>query len=222
MKLRNKENLIWLVSLGLMMAGCGDKSSPQQAASNVKAALSGQSNQTRDQYGISGNWDSECLKKSIIPEFKAYKEQYHFSGDDGTFNRKKIFYNDENCTEANESFVVQESGTFTFGGNTTPKEGTPINLNFQNAKIQVRNDAAKTILQTINNCGKTDWPVGQDVDVTAQSANFTCFGVKALPSTGFDFVQADDNHLCLGADGEESKGDQRPTAVDRSKVFTKQ
>jgi hypothetical protein len=195
--------------------GCGNKT-PQQLADQIQ----GKSNQTRDQLGISGDWQSECSKAALFGNFKSQSERYHF-GDDGTFQKKFYFYSDDTCHDP--SFVRQEDGTLKFQGKSTPKEGLTTDFSFTEVSIVPDNQSAVSELNTLNYCGVNTYAVGQASNVTAQSSNALCIGVKHARRTTYDMLKLiDDNHLALGNDAQEEDVNKRPQNVNTNLVFTKQ
>ncbi len=196
--------------------GCGNKS-PGQAATDLKNQITGQSNQTRNQLGLSSDWNSPCAPKGPIPGFKGMKEQYHF-GDDGRFTKKFFTYDDEQCQT--EAFVRVEDGTYSPQGSSTPKEGVQVNFNFKTVTIVPSTDIGTKALNSIHYCGVTNYATHQASDVTAHSGDLLCVGVTQSPRDTFDFVKLLDDHtLALGDDANQKDEGSRPTTVDPSLVF---
>jgi len=209
-----KAIFLFTITSLMFVLGCGNKTA-QQVADQIR----GKSNQTRNELGISGDWQSECSKTSIIPNFKSQSERYHF-GDDGTFQKKFYFYSDENCQ--NPSFVRQEDGTLTLHGSATPKEGIVTDFSFTKVSIIPDNKGAVTILNSLDYCGVNSYAIGVATDVTAQSSNTLCKGVKHTPRTTYDIIKlTDDSHLVMGEDGSQEDAKARPQNVDTTLVFSR-
>jgi hypothetical protein len=205
------------LSLGLLAlaVGCGNQS-PQDVANQ----LTGQSVQTRNQITLSGDWKSACSTASVFGNFKSEQESYHF-GNDGTFEKKFFFYNDNNCQ--NPSFVRLEDGSVKFNGSNTPDQGASADFTFNKVSIVPDNQNAVSDLNALKYCGVNTYVVGQPSDVTAQSSNTLCVGITRAPRTTYELLKLNDStHLVLGDDAQQADSSKRPTTVNNNLVFVKQ
>ena len=162
-------------------------------------------------------WETTCTSGAPLPFSK--KSYFEFSGDQ--FTEVHTFFTNEDCTEP--AAEIQGHGKFSLGEQVIAESGAkPLTLNYENAQMVALNDKGSEGLDLANFCDVDVWPVGQVVDLTSNSASFTCAAVTTAPSARYEIYRIDGDKLFVGNAGVGSRakteGD-RPTQVDSNTPY---
>ncbi len=120
------------------------------------------------------NWTSDrCIGSKLIPISDThFKIEYDFHGD--TFVKRYNYYTSAAC--ATQVAQVVYAGVLLIDDSTNEDKFNSKHLNMKFNKVTVKsvNEEGRKFLEVVNLCGQTDFPAGQDVDMTAASTKTLC------------------------------------------------
>jgi hypothetical protein len=191
--------------VGLSACGAKNANDAKVAAQNVE-----RSPVTVQQ----AKYASKCGAPRIKAEGIFLSSKTTFELSELKFTKTDSYYSDLNCTT--ESFLVVATGTTAVVNHPAAGEATQEDFTFQKVTAKSMGDLNVKWLNTEKLCGLTNWAVGQEQDVSANSAE--CVNQSAS-FTAQELVLVKDNQLFLGAAMEKA---QRPDKIDSSTPYTKE
>ncbi len=181
--------------------------------------------QTAKYSDLMKNWGSEaCIASKLVPVSQThYKIEYDLSGD--TFVKRYNYYTDAACNT--QIAQVTYSGTVAISDshNEDSLNSRHLDTTFRKATVKAVNDEGKKFLQTVDLCGVKEFPVGTDVEMTANSTQTLCILQTSNGVTYFDRAAIVDGTLRLATGYSEKPtnkdGNARPNIdVGANERFT--
>ncbi|MBC7660073.1 MAG: hypothetical protein H7249_10220 [Chitinophagaceae bacterium] len=148
-----------LLSLGLLAGACGKSKDDNKTIQQIPNQLA-------------GTYKTDCSKQGVMGLGSALR-QVNFTAV-GDFDRKETYFAGNSCTETT-ALTYRTTGTVQSVG-SLPSDSTLDMLNFtvSDTYITPGTDALVKTLNTTKFCGKTDWALNQEAQVSALSCeNFT-------------------------------------------------
>jgi hypothetical protein len=114
--------------------------------------------------------------------------------------------------------TVIYKGTYS-RGNDLGNETYQIDLSYKTVELVARNEDAVKVLNTLNFCGKSDFALGVNADLTANSPEGLC-PLDDTPSVVYDIYKVEGDRVFFGK-GDKTSAEKRPTELDRENPFIK-
>lgn len=167
---------------------------------------------------LTGKWRRDCSDITWTEITKA-QDTYEFTAV-GDFTRTLELHTDGNCSDAKKAVVLM-NGTYVAGADRG--EGKrEINFIVKGFKFTPENETMVKVLNTTKYCAKSDWAIGQAVDLLDRD----CAGERiASGETIADVYKHNSNLLYFGKTGAWVAGrnaSDRPTEVAQDKPYAKQ
>ncbi len=191
-----------------LVTGCGKDS---EVAKNVEREV--RTAQIDDQ------WSAGCQKSDI---FGLTSEVVEF--DKGaSFSKTTTLYSSDNC--GTPEVRVVENGSADLGREVSDNT-FEFNQSFDSVAITPVNEAGQKALNLVAACGFTDWQVGIEKNVTAESSNSPVLARcwTKTPRKVYDVVQVDGDQLRFGLeeDGKDKSAPaKRPTNIDQTITYSR-
>ena len=208
--------LIPVVSSLLVCAafvGCGKKSA-DDVAKQVKNTANADGNKAAATASYATACSSSTIPNIDVIKFPGVITQYDLSSLE--FTRKQFYFTDGNCQ--NMAFTVQEKGKVNIlGKSNAVANAVDEDFSFEHTTVTVNSDTLLKGFNFFNICGKNDWALSVEKDVSQQAAGLKCPG-KASPRASQEVVLVEGNNMFMGADSAQAV---RPATVDRKTVYLK-
>jgi hypothetical protein len=151
---------------------------------------------------------------------KSAREQYQFAG--ANITHATLLYQSADCTGP-ESIIFKETGSVSIDGDKKSKdEGKYIDIEMRALTVQISSDVGATIARDIKLCGSEDWATNTEREVTAKSAEPTCYR-KQVPSRDANIYRlVDKSTLVFGEKGLLERNDTRPDSLDMDTKYVAQ
>lgn len=167
---------------------------------------------------LRGTWQSPCVGTTTLNLVSTQRE-YVFNAI-GDFDRVERYYSDSNCQNLVATYKVV--GTVeTKGSNPAKPDLDMINFTVNEASMTVKSDSILNDLNTMKLCGKSDWKVNEEVQVT----NAECEGSQVQKGgVQFDSYDIRDGQLYLGQKFlflAKDNASERPTELDSKVPYMK-
>lgn len=194
-----KTSLLGLLILALI--SCAKK---DEAGNPATAAA-----QTAQHSELMKNWKSDqCIASKLLPVSQThYKIEYDLSGD--TFAKRYNYYTDAACNT--QIAQVTYTGTFSLADshNEDTLQSKHFDTTFRRALVKASNEEGQKFLQAVDLCGVKDFPLGKDIEMTANSTQTLCVLQTSTNVTYFDRAIVKDGNLLLATGYSE-----KPTNKD--------
>lgn len=165
---------------------------------------------------IAGKWQSNCVGAETL-ELTHTQREYNFNAI-GDFDKTERFYANKSCS--NPGFTYQISGTYAaLGSHHDNNEIKQVNFTVDKAVVTVNSKGAVDLLNDASLCGKSDWAVGSETDITGK--NCAGFSVKK-GDVVFDVYDLQDGNLYFGQKFfflSSDDADSRPDSISEDVVF---
>jgi len=209
--MKKHSKILAALILPLALLGCKDDDDTTEIGQNIQA--------TPDE--LRGTWKSDCVGSDVL-NLPATQREYVFNAI-GDFDRVERFYSDSGCQNLVATYKV--IGTVEAKGHN-PESSDPevnmVNFTVNNAMLTVNSDTIIDALNTMKLCGKADWALNQETEVT----NADCEGSRiGKGSVQFDSYDVRDGQLYLGQKFlflSKDDASARPKELDTSTPFHKQ
>lgn len=202
--------LATILALPLALAACKDD--------NDDTTETGKKLETTPEE-LRGTWLSGCVKTTVLGLTSTQRE--YILNAIGDFDRKERYFSDANCQNLVATYKV--IGTVEAKGQNPDKpEIDMLNFTINNAYLTLNADNITGVLNTTRLCGKADWAVGAETEVT----NADCQGSTVKKGeVQFDSYDVRDGQLYLGQKflflAKENAND-RPTQLATDVPYAKQ
>jgi hypothetical protein len=114
--------------------------------------------------------------------------------------------------------TVFYKGTYS-RGNDIGNETFEINLNYNTVELVARNEDAVKLLNGLNFCGKNDFAIGVNANLTNSSAEALC-PLDDTPTVVYDIYKVEGDRVFFGK-GDKTSAEKRPKELDRDAPFIK-
>lgn len=151
---------------------------------------------------------------------KSAVTQYRFEG--ANVDRRTIMFESGDCTGSSAA-TFTESGSFDIiTDNKTADSGTFIDIEYKKLMVKIDSDAGAQAASAVNLCGTNNWANGAEAEVTAKSADATCYGAQ-VPRKVANVYKVESDVLYLGTPTKDAvAASVRPTALDTGVKYTAQ
>jgi hypothetical protein len=148
---------------------------------------------------------------------KSAREQYQVVGANITHTTSS--YATLDCSGP-ETLVFNETGTVSINAeNKSADLGKSIDIKMNVLKVRIGSDAGALIANGIKLCGAADWAASNEREVTANSADATCYR-KLVPSQDANIYRLlDANTLVFGKKDLLDRNDTRPDTLDQDTKY---
>jgi hypothetical protein len=198
----------------LMFMGCGKKN--KNPVENVKQALA--------DTDLQKDFQSECTTKvgamaltgvatTGKASVKTMRKEYRFSGANVT--RRLVYFTGANCE--NEAFTFEENGDFKTNKDQKTSDGAyHIDMHFDRVSAKATSQEGAMIANALGVCDKSDWSVGDKVNVTDQSPQLNCYGASE-PRDVANIYRVDNGKLTMGDSNSEAIAPEaRPKVLENT------
>lgn len=217
--LKNFRTLLFSFIAGSLLAACERGNDPAKAVvETVRNVAEGGGGLVGAD--MRGEWTSECHDSDLLD--LSERVTYLFTGNE--FEKRYRFYNDENCNDSSRAVELSYYGTYEVvdaKANNEP-DAKGLNLEYTRVVALASNQAGQEVLNAANFCGKSDWPVGEEQEITRSSGETKC-PVREVPATVHEVYVIQDDRLYFGKtdwfSDQESAG-ERPQEINKEEAFT--
>jgi hypothetical protein len=167
---------------------------------------------------IAGNWTSNCIKSPGLGVPMA-RAEYSFNAI-GDFDKTENFYAGETCDSPIVTGIV--SGTYDAKGKHPDNDDVKmINLTVDEVFVTANTDEGVETLNRIKFCGKDNWEVGEDVEVTGEDCGPYSFNKGDVVYDVYDVKEEDKLYFgkSLALTEEEEDPAERPKDINTNVVF---
>jgi hypothetical protein len=155
------------------------------------------------------NWTSDaCIPSKLVPVSQThYKIEYDLSGD--TFAKRYNYYTDKACNTQIAQITYTGTVAISDSHNEDSLNSRHFDTTFRRALVKATNEEGQKFLQTVNLCGVKDFPIGKDIEMTANTTQALCVLQTSNGVTYFDRAAIVDGTLRLATGYSE-----KPTNKD--------
>ena len=192
------------VTLLLMSSACSDSENIAKNASRGPEVMK--------------TWMGDC-KESILPNMSV-REYYQLDG--ATVTRINEFFSENDCKQA--AALVKYSGDFIIQSNVANiADAKQVDFLYVKVTVTAVSDEGQKFLEAVNYCGRKEWPIQQEFDLTDHSDDALCT-LDDTPYASYDIFLVSNDKMRLGkaeGDKDKKKPEARPSLIDDSVVYEK-
>ncbi len=208
-----KKNMIYkktkiafsILATGLAVTACGEK-----APHNLVTASQ---NEARAP-ALTENWRSNCVKSSLFDV--SMLVEYEFAGD--AFIERYRYFSESDCRNDSEAANIRYLGRFEVLAAVEPGG---IDMRYEEAKIQIKNETGRKIVDAVDFCGREEWAIGDEMDLTNAARGVTC-PIKSVQQGRFDLFKVENKTLYFGTgylEGDAENPADRPRNLKMDQPF---
>ncbi len=143
---------------------------------------------------------------------KSSRDEFQFVG--ANLTRTTRIYESADCT-GQDALMYKETGAFHVDSDKRAEDQSKfIDITYDRLSLVAQSEFGVQLANDIKICGREDWTVGKEIEVTAQSEDVSCYR-KKLPSKEADVYRLEKNNLYFGERDSLLKNlESRPARVD--------